>query len=412
MRFGFPGFAAFALAGCSSGISFQVRLGSDVALPVDLQVTAYDDGVLVTVPDHFSLVGKSPPWSFLLTAPTGAAPHFRVKLDGIDSSGRVVAQAAGRVTDHSPRLMLQNGRLPDRDGDGVPELDDGEYDIDDCSGVFDPNQDCNPRSDRGAERDFGTDTQPENHLPSVDLDNDPELMAWYRFDESDGSLAIDSTPNAGNGTLENAGSGPLPKHIASPHGSAIVLDGKEQYVALPMSAHHSAVGDFSLATWFKLSASDPLTGRDRKRRYYIVDLRGDGVNDNDSCALILEKNALTADSGTTTYYLNSYCVDAGGATSETTFHLDPAPLPNVWYPLALTRQDRNFTLYWNGGSSTDMAPMAHPLNFSHPKRIGNFSGGRLVDHDYFFSGAIDDLRVYTRALSTCEVMQLFGTRCL
>jgi hypothetical protein len=143
----------FAL-GCSpadTGVRFKVDRDVQAPPPSTLRLSMFGTGRLST-PRKISPVDL--PGTLVMYEFDPATPNFRVLLDGLDANGNTTSQAATRVAlvPHSmapAALTLTAGKLPDGDGDGVPDV------IDDCPTVYDPNQDC-ATPDGGATSDGGT----------------------------------------------------------------------------------------------------------------------------------------------------------------------------------------------------------------------------------------------------------------
>lgn len=79
----------------------------------------------------------------------------------------------------------------------------------------------------------------------------------------------------------------------------------------------------------------------------------------------------------------------------------PAPADDIWMHVALVVQQENATLYVNGAAlaSSSFAPR-EPSTNTHPLQIG---WGALHGTNYTFSGRIDEIRIWTKALSESEV---------
>lgn len=89
---------------------------------------------------------------------------------------------------------------------------------------------------------------------------------------------------------------------------------------------------------------------------------------------------------------------------DSLFRVDAdAPLPEgVWTHVAATYDGESMTVYLDGEArGTNTAP-SRPIGTSAgPARIGNYIGD-----GYSFSGSLDEVRVYSRALSESEIQSL------
>lgn len=81
------------------------------------------------------------------------------------------------------------------------------------------------------------------------------------------------------------------------------------------------------------------------------------------------------------------------------------PSTATWYHLVLTRDNSNLTLYVDGVQADQQAVSSNPPFYNTPlaARIGT----RPNDIQWF-NGRIDDVRIYNRAVSACEVEKLYS----
>jgi hypothetical protein len=193
-----------------------------------------------------------------------------------------------------------------------------------------------------------------------------DLVAYWKFDEAAGITAADSSGNGNTGTLAN---GPY----ATPGilGGAFYFDGVDDNVTVLDSPSLNPANAFTLSAWVNPAVES-------------ADFRA-----------VFAKNY--------TYYLYSsasgYCgngsVVAGfgeGATGALV--CDPTPLATYsWTYLALTYDGSKLTLYRNGSAvATAAASGAVPVS-TGTLQIGASQYGE------FFTGLIDEVRVYNRALN-------------
>lgn len=85
---------------------------------------------------------------------------------------------------------------------------------------------------------------------AVTLDTDPHLMAWWRFDETSGKTAADSSGHGHHGTLEGALS--FDTHSAAGRsGRAIRLDGNNDVIRVAGFKGVTGTGPRTVAAWIK-----------------------------------------------------------------------------------------------------------------------------------------------------------------
>jgi lysophospholipase L1-like esterase len=200
-----------------------------------------------------------------------------------------------------------------------------------------------------------------------------------KFDEASGATAADSSGYGFNATLVNG-----PTFVAGKINNALSFaSASSQYATLPTGIV-SALGDFTVSAWVK-----PTT--------------------LDSWARVFDFG-----SGTSTYmYLSTKSGDqlkprfaikmSGG--SEQQINAGSALSTGVWTHVAVTLSGTTGTLYINGVVSGTNSAMT-----STPSALGattqNYLGKSQFSSDPYLNGALDDFRVYSRALSASEIAQL------
>jgi hypothetical protein len=85
----------------------------------------------------------------------------------------------------------------------------------------------------------------------------------------------------------------------------------------------------------------------------------------------------------------------------------PLPLANTWFHIVAVADNNNSNVLkiWLNGQLIATSPSLGNANVGYHSQL--HVGCRSVYHDYYFKGAIDDLRFYNRALSDSEVQQLY-----
>ncbi|NUP48248.1 MAG: hypothetical protein HOW97_13190 [Catenulispora sp.] len=209
----------------------------------------------------------------------------------------------------------------------------------------------------------------------------PPLVAWYKFDETSGTTAADASGNGHTASL-----GGTTTHVTGRTGGAVHLDGTSGYVVLP-SGLLSGVGAFTLATWVKLDSA-PTWSR-------IFDI-GSGTT---------SYMFLTPNSGSGTV---RFAITTGGWSAEQQINGSAALPTGAWTHVAVTVSGSTGTLYVNGaavGTNTAMTLNAGSLGGGATAWLGRsqYSG------DPYLPGALDNTRLYSRALSASEIGSLYST---
>ncbi|MFD1179431.1 DUF5695 domain-containing protein [Paenibacillus puldeungensis] len=216
-----------------------------------------------------------------------------------------------------------------------------------------------------------------NTGPSV-----PEVIASYEMNETSGTTANDSSGN--NQHIQLAGG---TSWVAGKNGGALSLNGTDAYASLP-SGVVSELSDFTFAAWVKTEANadwarifDFGTGTDK----YMY---------------------LTADAAGTSGL--QFGVTTGGNGSEQRISVNTPLASGEWKHVAVTKSGQTGILYVDGAEvarSTGLTLSPSDLGVTTQNWIGRsqFAG------DAYLKGAIDDFRIYSRALSAAEISSLSGT---
>ena len=76
-----------------------------------------------------------------------------------------------------------------------------------------------------------------------------DLVGWWRFDETSGTTAFDSSDNGNDGTLEGN-----PQWVAGRLGGALEFDGIGDYVDCGDPPNLTITGDITVMCWIKVAA--------------------------------------------------------------------------------------------------------------------------------------------------------------
>jgi lysophospholipase L1-like esterase len=200
-----------------------------------------------------------------------------------------------------------------------------------------------------------------------------------KFDEASGATAADSSGYGFNATLVNG-----PTFAAGKINNALgFASASSQYATLPTGIV-SALGDFTVSAWVKPTTLDSWArvfdfGSGTSTYMYLSTKSGDQLK---------PRFAIKTSSGT------EQQINAGSALAT-----------GVWTHVAVTLSGTTGTLYINGVASGTNTAMT-----STPSALGattqNYLGKSQFGSDPYLNGALDDFRVYSRALSASEVAQL------
>ena len=204
------------------------------------------------------------------------------------------------------------------------------------------------------------------------------LVAFYKFDETSGTSAADSSGNNHTATLVGGAS-----FGAGLQNNAVTLGGNNQYVSLPAGIV-SGLSTLSIAGWVKLSSNQQWNR--------IFDFG------NDTTTYMF----LTPNSGSTL----RFSITTGGSTAEQQINATTLPTGN-WEHVAVTVSGGIGSLYVQGtqvAQNTTLTLNATSLG----NTMHNWLGRSEFPSDPYLGGQLDNVRIYSRALSAGEVQALYA----
>ena len=223
------------------------------------------------------------------------------------------------------------------------------------------------------------------------------MVAWWKLDQSEGVKVIDSSGNGLDGKLEGGA------HIISDpiRGNVLRLDGDGDYVLVPdIAAYLNGLDALTLCLWVKSNVTatdkgfiifeDPNDHDNRDMRYDAAGAYGGGTN--------LIKCGITSDA------------DEGpeGWPGRQQLESSSNIQTTDWQHLAMTWSSGNrVALYINGKLDTPtwVEPGLVGALVGYTKLfIGK--GGKDVETNESWNGLIDDVRIYSYALSEAEIRAL------
>ncbi len=204
-----------------------------------------------------------------------------------------------------------------------------------------------------------------------------DLVGWWNFNEND---ARDISGYNNNGTITGA---TFTDGVPGTRGRSLNLSGGNHYVNIPHDSTQLLVTGGTISAWI-----NPYTlGSSEYGR--IVD-KSTGTGGHDGFAFRMRPgNGLR-------FSVNSIFVDPPGLIDM-----------NVWTHVIATWTGEGIaTIYINGEVSGNPTSTGHPstITTTNPLRIGI----RSDSTGYGFNGLIDDVRIYSRALSASEIQTLYA----
>ena len=203
------------------------------------------------------------------------------------------------------------------------------------------------------------------------------LVAHWKFDETAGTSAFDSSGNGNNGTLTN---GPT-WNTGGVEAGAIALDGTNDYVAVANSTSLDISGTaITISLWLNTPQG------------YISALTKPWNNGVMSSPY--HQYAIETQNYEVTFYFGN------GATQ---YRYDMAnPEPNQWHHFVYTYDGTNVKGYRDNVEVLSIPQTVALVARGNPLRMGLDTAGIQP-----YSGYLDDVRIYSRALSATDVEALY-----
>ena len=234
-------------------------------------------------------------------------------------------------------------------------------------------------------------SQPEEYVPRPDSVNPgtSNLMAYYDFE---GDLQ-DSSGKGRHATGFNNPS--YTKSGATGFGSAVKLNGINQYVSLPIGSLITSLDNITVACWANFSN----VGGSYQRLWDF------GVSPPDDETDPSVYMFLTPRSGGTGPI--QFGITTGGNDTQSNIYA-PAALPSGWHHVAVSIDSSTMTvrLYQDGKFVAEGETSFLPSDLGVTNQ--NYIGKSQWAADAYYNGAIDELRIYNRVLSEAEILFLMG----
>lgn len=218
-------------------------------------------------------------------------------------------------------------------------------------------------------------------------DASSDLIGYWKFDEGEGTTAVDSSGNGNDGSIIEAAwtTGTL--------GGALSFDGADDRVVPPSpdpGVFHDAFAERTVSAWVTIDSTSATPN--------IIYEEGAGTG------IVLGYRAVSD----TVVFRTSIAATAVEIASSSTF-----PEGTGWIHVAAVYDNGTMCLYINGTEeATDFNGTSIPAHGSEPgiggrQDFSSFSEGGSED-SVSWQGKIDEVRIYNRALSPEEIAQLAG----
>lgn len=205
------------------------------------------------------------------------------------------------------------------------------------------------------------------------------LVGHWKFDEGSGATAADSSGYGHNGTLLNGptwGTGQVGPYAAS-------LDGTNDYISATETSALRLTNGMTISFWMKKNAEVSEWAR----------LVGKG-------GLAGGRNfGVWEEFGSGKRILFQF--EKAGSIYPSVYSTSNVEI-GQWYHVACTYDGSTATIYINGFGAGQGSLSGPPLTSSDPVTIG------YAGYHTYFSGALDEVRIYNRALSALEINSLYS----
>lgn len=220
------------------------------------------------------------------------------------------------------------------------------------------------------------------------------VISWWPGDGDANDIVSNN-----NGTLECATSADAPGVVST----AFLFDGTNDYVSIPdaPSLHPT---NLTIEAWVRCDSLDtPAVGGSYPGQQYVVFHQNENWGNFEGFNLGKDRQpAYGGTNDTWCFVMTSVDGEMAYVESQTSVQT------NVWYHIAAVRGSNYLQLYVNG-------VLEAQTNVDFPVDYGNFplyfasSGESYWDHK--FAGALDEVALYDRALSSNEILAIYAAGC-
>ena len=222
-------------------------------------------------------------------------------------------------------------------------------------------------------------------LPDIPV-TDPDLLGWWKLDEGSGTIAVDWSGHGNHGTL--AGD---PQWVDGYDGGALEFDGSGDYVDIVYTPELS-LNEFTVSAWVNIAAEPGLFGihGTRAGAEYTFDVKVQATN-------------IHGDIGDGAAWIDT-AIDIESNHTGTTGQGGDLPV-DTWYMITYVIDNTNqqVRLYLDADLKRTIGISGTPLlmQAGQSMRIGHTGTGTE-----WMNGLIDDVRIYSKALTQDEIKEV------
>ncbi len=207
---------------------------------------------------------------------------------------------------------------------------------------------------------------------------DPNLVGWWKFDEGEGTSAVDWSGQSNHGTLMGG-----PKWIAAYDGDGVKLDGGDDHVTLPIGPLISSLTSATFTAWVDFANAGGAWQR-------IFDF-GSGTG---SYIFLCPR---TGTGGPL-----RLAITTGGGGGESLID-SPSTLASGWHHVAATVEAAGMRLYVDGVVVASGPTTVVPSDLGEPS--SNWLGRSQYGADGYLNASLDDFRIYDHVLSQDQIQE-------
>jgi len=207
------------------------------------------------------------------------------------------------------------------------------------------------------------------------------LVAWYKFDQGSGDVIADSGPSGIDGSAHGD-----PAWADGVLGKAMAFDGNDAYVNLGNDPKFNITNQITVSAWIKVNAFD--------RSYQTIISKGD-------TSWRLQRNA-----GTDTLEFGCMGLPVPNNVTWGGIFGKIGVNDGQWHHAVGTYDGRKISLYVDCVLDVSEDVIGSIKTNDHPVYIGQ----NAEKPGRFWNGLIDDVRVYSYALSADEIANIFSSR--
>ena len=216
---------------------------------------------------------------------------------------------------------------------------------------------------------------------------DPDLLAWWKFDDGTGTIAVDSSGNGNDGTFVQD-----PEWVAGKFGSGLLFDGQGGE-RVSLGGLDIPSGAMTITCWFKADNLD-TPGQDPRM---VSKAFGGGNNDH---IWMFSSSRISGEK----FLRLRLKTNDGQQTSEIkagTFEV------GEWIHGAIWWDGTDMKIYKNGAEVGTLAKGGTSVALD-PAVQGAIGNQPIGAENRPFEGIIDDVRIYTKALTEAELAEVMA----